>query len=599
MDWPSTRITPPFVTQYQQIPKPKYSLKNPQTLKSYVFSKFSKSPTNFLPSDPMDITYHHRKCRSHLLTTMSKEIKVRRRIIRPQATQDARNARIHDMKKRKRDLLLRINYWSVVSAIVLPLTAICYLIHQHEPFIPQNSSTFWFLAVYYNITMLAFTAGYHKCYAHLAFRPKYGALQVFFVVFGAGVGVGSARIWAALHRCHHQFTDDPERDPYSIKRGFLWAHWGWMLKRPKTIAFYREFVENEFPAGKKNGGIGKLKESTPPNNSLADTNESSGENLSGQNELETEDTHSEDVAFEMEDKKDREAQTVSWIVWLEHLTWPFFILTTIVIPIIVTTTVCEDTWIHGLIYPGILRMFCCQQLILSTESICHSRNIHAAFPSQPFNDKNSLVNCNNPLVTLLTYGQAHQNYHHEFPHDYRGCLLIWALDPTKWFIWSMEKLSLVDSVGKTPTNLVVQLQIQQQQLVLNRMRSQLNWGTPISKLPLINTREFRRLCESASNQNRIYIVIQNIIHDITPFMDQHPGGLALLKASHGKDATRAFYGGVYGHLTAAVNLLATMRIGVLDVGNDEDVWRRVVKEEGDVNERDSRNSLSYRTAEAA
>ena len=36
-----------------------------------------------------------------------------------------------------------------------------------------------------------------------------------------------------------------------------------------------------------------------------------------------------------------------------------------------------------------------------------------------------------------------------------------------------------------------------------------------------------------------------------------------LKASHGKDATKSFYGGVYGHLTAAVNLLATMRIGVL------------------------------------
>lgn len=560
---------------------------------------------------------------------MAKEFKIQRRKPKSQATQDIRNVRIKEIRKRKRDLLLRINYSTVITAIILPLAATCYLIHQHELFIPQNPRTFWFLAIYYNITMLAFTAGYHKCYAHLAFRPKYAGLQLFFVVLGAGMGIGSARIWAALHRCHHQFTDDPERDPYSIKRGFLWAHWGWLLKRPKTTAFYREFVENEFPRARgeeisvKNLGMETKKAverkechgDVPINeaedgyvnvdntgNSLDNDHDPLDQHLSGHNEIETE-THSDSATSEpgvdVEDKKDREAQSLSWIVWQEHLTWPFFILTSVVIPIVVTTTVCHDTWIHGIIYPGILRMFCCQQQILSTESICHYRRLYATLPSQPFNDKNSLVNCNNPLIALVTYGQAYQNYHHEFPHDYRGCLLMWSLDPTKWFIWVLEKLRLVDYVGRTPSNLVVQLQIQQQQLVLNRLRSQLNWGTAISKLPLINTREFRHLCASAANQDRIFIVIQNIIHDITPFMDQHPGGLALLKASHGKDATRAFYGGVYGHLTAAVNLLATMRIGVLDTGNDEDVWRRVVREEGDVNDRDSRNSLSYRTAEAA
>lgn len=516
----------------------------------------------------------------------SREVKVRRRKIKPQTVHDTRNARINDMRKRKRDFFRRVNYSTVISAIVLPLGAIAYLIHQHKPLIPQNNATFWFLVLYYNLTMLAFSAGYHKCYAHLAFRAKYGVLQLFFVTFGASAGVGPARLWAALHRCHHKFTDDPEKDPYSIKRGFLWAHWGWLLKRPKTEAFYREFLEHEFPT--------------------APAEPESAENVAltsevGHNEVEDpeSDADDHDHSVEAANMKLREAQTLWWLVWLENLTWPFFVLFTVVVPVVVTVFWCHDTWVHGLVYPGILRMFFCQQLILSAESVCHSRHLLVTVPSQPFNDKNSLVNCNNPLVALLTYGQAHQNYHHEFPHDYRDSLLVWALDPTKWFIWVLEQLGLVDYVGKTPKNLVVQLQIQQQQLVLNRMRSQLNWGTPISKLPLINTREFRQLCDSASNQDRIYIVIQNIIHDITPFMDQHPGGLALLKASHGKDATRAFYGGVYGHLTAAVNLLATMRIGVLDVGNDEDVWRRVVREEGDVNYGNSRNDLAYQTAEAA
>lgn len=82
-------------------------------------------------------------------------------------------------------------------------------------------------------------------------------------------------------------------------------------------------------------------------------------------------------------------------------------------------------------------------------------------------------------------------------------------------------------------------------------------------------------------------------------MDQHPGGVPLLKASNGQDATRAFYGGVYGHLTAAVNLLATMRIGVLDDGKNEEVWKKVARQEREVvASADSRSGQSH-TAEAA
>ena len=200
-------------------------------------------------------------------------------------------------------------------------------------------------------------------------------------------------------------------------------------------------------------------------------------------------------------------------------------------------------------------------------------------------------------MAFLTYGNAAQNYHHEFPHDYRSQSSHLAYDPTKWFIWILSKIGMVDELCKTPKDLITQLQIQQQQRVINRMKSQLNWGTPISKLPLITPKQFKDILASASHSGRIYIIIQKVIHDITPFMNQHPGGIQLLKASHGLDATKAFYGGVYGHLTAAVNLLATMRIGLLDNGNDEDVWRRVAKEQREVN--DDHQSKLYKSAEAA
>lgn len=515
----------------------------------------------------------------------SQGVKVRKRKIKTGVSTDAqRNAR-NVIRKRKQDLLRRINYSSVFAVVLLPLGAISYLIHTNLSFIPTNTRTFWFSIIYYYVTMLAFTAGYHKCYCHSTFRPKYSPLHVYFGIFGASVGMGPIRTWAALHRAHHQYTDDPEKDPHSIKRGFFWAHCGWLLKRPKTTAFYSDFIEHEFPSAVEK----------PPQ-----LDETITLTSSPPSEIDVELEESDDESAQVNaERAERALGTLKWILWQERLCFWFFLLTTIAIPVLVSVLICRDSWVNGLLYPGILRMFACQQLIFSTESICHFKSLQVTIPSQPFNDKNSLVNCANPLVDLLTFGQALQNYHHEFPHDYRVSSLLWAFDPTKWFIFILLQLRLVDDVAKAPQSLVTQLRIQQQQHVLNHLKSQLNWGTPISKLPMIATRDFRRLCNSESSHNRIYIVIQNIIHDITPFMDQHPGGLALLKASHGKDATKAFYGGVYGHLTAAVNLLATMRIGVLDVGNDEDVWRRVAREEGQNEDDDSRRNAQYRSAEAA
>lgn len=506
-------------------------------------------------------------------------VRVRKRVLRLAAS-DAQRTR--NRLRKRTQALLRLNYSAVATAVVLPLLAFGYLAHQKQALVPENVALRCFCVVYYNITMLAFTAGYHKCYAHLTFRPTTGLVHAFFCVFGASLGLGPAREWAALHRAHHQYTDDTEKDPYLIKRGVWWAHYGWLLEKSKTGAFHREFIRLEFP-DEATAAASEPEPAQLP--ALLDTAA-----------LDNTDFDALEAQLGQYEKIDRGAGNLAWILWQEPLAMVFFVLTLVVLPAAVSVAVCHDTAVNGVVYAGLLRMYVCQQLVLSTELLCHLRGLHVTVPLQPFNDKNSLVNCANPLVALLTYGQALQNFHHEFPHDYRVLSLYWSIDPTKWFIYLLLVVGLADNLAKAPLSLVMQLKIQQQQLVLNRMRSQLNWGTPISKLPHITTREFRRLVSSA--EDRIYIVIQNIIHDITPFMDQHPGGLPLLRASHGKDATKAFYGGVYGHLTAAVNLLATMRIGVLDVGDDEGVWSRMVREESNTDGGDRHESL-YRTAEAA
>jgi len=56
------------------------------------------------------------------------------------------------------------------------------------------------------------------------------------------------------------------------------------------------------------------------------------------------------------------------------------------------------------------------------------------------------------------------------------------------------------------------------------------------------------------------IVIDNVVHDVTVFVDNHPGG-SVIKTYVGKpDASAVFYGGVHDHSNAAINLLSTMRI---------------------------------------
>ena len=55
-------------------------------------------------------------------------------------------------------------------------------------------------------------------------------------------------------------------------------------------------------------------------------------------------------------------------------------------------------------------------------------------------------------------------------------------------------------------------------------------------------------------QKRPLILIAGFIHDVSAFIDEHPGGRHLLVKNIGKDASTAFFGGVYDHSNAAHNV---------------------------------------------
>ncbi|MBT8040213.1 MAG: fatty acid desaturase [Gammaproteobacteria bacterium] len=72
-------------------------------------------------------------------------------------------------------------------------------------------------------------SGYHRLWSHRTYAA-HPALQVFLAVMGGMALQNSIIVWSARHRVHHRDVDDNDKDPYSIGRGFWFAHVGWMLK---------------------------------------------------------------------------------------------------------------------------------------------------------------------------------------------------------------------------------------------------------------------------------------------------------------------------------------------------------------------------------
>lgn len=76
---------------------------------------------------------------------------------------------------------------------------------------------------------LGITAGYHRLWSHRAYNASL-PLQIFLMLGGTMAIQNSILYWSAGHRVHHRFVDDEDKDPYSIRRGFWYAHIGWMLR---------------------------------------------------------------------------------------------------------------------------------------------------------------------------------------------------------------------------------------------------------------------------------------------------------------------------------------------------------------------------------
>ncbi len=93
------------------------------------------------------------------------------------------------------------------------------------------------------------------------------------------------------------------------------------------------------------------------------------------------------------------------------------------------------------------------------------------------------------------------------------------------------------------------------------MTSQLLVGRAVSIVVLIFCLRLFNSSISVDQEQakkRSLILVSGFIHDVGSFVDEHPGGPHLLIKFIGKDATTAFFGGVYDHSNAAHNVRASI-----------------------------------------
>lgn len=89
--------------------------------------------------------------------------------------------------------------------------------------------SWWLCSVFYVISGLGVTAGAHRLWAHKTYKARM-PLQVLLMLFNCVSFQNDILVWSRDHRVHHKFSET-DADPHNAKRGFFFAHVGWLLMR--------------------------------------------------------------------------------------------------------------------------------------------------------------------------------------------------------------------------------------------------------------------------------------------------------------------------------------------------------------------------------
>jgi stearoyl-CoA desaturase (delta-9 desaturase) len=140
------------------------------------------------------------------------------------------------------------------------------------------------------------------------------------------------------------------------------------------------------------------------------------------------------------------------VMWQDRFYVPIAVISSFVLPALL------GYWhggamgaLGGFLLGGVARVVAVQHMTFFINSLCHTVG------NQPYSNKCSARD--SWFMAIFTFGEGYHNYHHEFQHDYRNGVKWWQWDPTKWTIWTLEKVRLVRGLRRVPEDKILLAQV--------------------------------------------------------------------------------------------------------------------------------------------
>jgi len=249
---------------------------------------------------------------------------------------------------------------------------------------PIGAVEVWVFVVMFLLTETGVTVGFHRHFTHRSFKAK-PFVRVILAILGSMSAQGSLVFWAALHRWHHEFSDqkgDPHSpyvrgdEPLSGLRGFWHSYLGWTTNHgvPNPYHYTPDLVQDAV--------ISKINR--------------------------------------------------------HYLSWIFLGLA---IPTLLSGILTTSLWgaLYGFLWGGLLRIFISLNLVLFITSLAHIIG-HQSYKSGDHST-------NNIWFAIPTLGESWHNNHHAFPNAAVVGWRWWQVDISGWVILLLEKLGLVWDVN--------------------------------------------------------------------------------------------------------------------------------------------------------
>jgi stearoyl-CoA desaturase (Delta-9 desaturase) len=238
-----------------------------------------------------------------------------------------------------------------------------------------------FIICYVIFKNLSITMGMHRLWTHETYQTN-KFMKILLAIFCNATFEGSIKDWTSNHRMHHRFEEtNPEFDPYSIKKGFLWAH---ILAHCYTRSdkYNKEQVKicNEFK-----------KSRTEFDNKLID---------------------------------------------FEHTYYVAFALFTgLLCPILICKLLYSNSTVLSCFYSVVASIVTTYHATWCINSFAH------LIGDKPFVTEHT--SGDNHLLGLITCGEGYHNYHHAFPKDYKSAYSLKTFNLSAWCLAFLHKIGIV------------------------------------------------------------------------------------------------------------------------------------------------------------